>query len=90
MEADRHFGVARTGFLGDSDVMADLKRTASHRRAMGGSTGKKFFSAAASGASGVKKASRKASKRAARNCVPEDQVRLFAEVMRATARSLAT
>jgi len=71
--------------------MPALKKTASHRCATDGGTGEKFFSAAASEASTVRKDSRKASRRGtARDRVPDDQARLFADVMRATARSLAT
>jgi hypothetical protein len=71
--------------------MSVLKKTVSHRRAASGKAGKKFFSAAASGSSSTKKEARKAPKRAgARDRVPEEQARLFADVMRATARSLAT
>jgi hypothetical protein len=75
----------------DSVLVSALKKTASHRSTTSrAGAAKKFFSAKAPESSGGKKLSRKVSKRnEERDRVPDDQARLFAEVMRATARSLA-
>lgn len=84
------FRIARKAFIEDSVRMPALKKTASRRGAAPAKAAKKFFSAVASGSLGAKKASRKSSKRAGvRDRVPDEQARLFADVMRATARSLA-
>ena len=76
--------------LEDSVHMPALKKTVSRRGTGAAKTAKKFFTVAASGSVGAKKASRKSSRRSGvRDRVPDDQARLFADVMRATARSLA-
>jgi hypothetical protein len=86
----RDFGIARMSILDDSVRMPAIKKTASRHGADTAKRAKKFFSAAASGSLGAKKASRKPSKHSGvRDRVPDEQARLFADVMRATARSLA-
>jgi len=86
----RDFGIARMSILDDSVRVPALRKTASRRGADTAKGAKKYFSAAASGSPGAKKASRKPSKRpGVRDRVPDEQARLFADVMRATARSLA-
>jgi len=78
-------------FLENSVRMSALKKAASRHGASRAGAAKKFYSATASGSLSSKKASRRVSKRAgSRDRVPDEQPRLFAEVMRATARSLAT
>jgi hypothetical protein len=86
-----HFRIAHTAFAEECVPIPALKKITNRRHLTDCKGKKKFFSAVASGSSSAKEASRKVSKDAgARDRVPDDQARLFADVMHATARSLAT